>query len=231
MVMKMLLLLLLASFSELPPSAFIEGFEAAPVTDETYNHIVIEQGNSLNPDFPTSLIGSPEGWGAQCGRVNIGPNNGAAVWMQEAAIGNTKGYYTHANIRIDYEGLKDSQGNTILIAKPQGDPLGPVAAWRLYLFQLNREVFFLWAVGDFARFYRYPTTGSILLDKVYDQWIVYDLKNHVIGWYVNGNQFVWEAMPATFPDNIATKAIGSSGSGTGRNLRYYVDNVWWVEVP
>lgn len=231
MVSKVLLLLLLVSFSGMPTSAFIEGFEAATGTDETYNLVVIDPGNSLNPDSLTNLIGSPIGWGAQCARVDIGADHGAAFWMQQATTGNTKGFYTHASIIIDHEGLNNNEGNTILIAKPSGDPRGRVAAWRLYLFQSNNEVFFFWTVGDFARFYRYPTSGSILLDTVYDQWIIYDLQFHIIGWYINGNRFVWDIMPATFPDNIATKVIGSSGSGTGRNTSYYVDNVWWLEIP
>ena len=231
MMGKVLLLLLLASFSEIPTSPFLERFEAVTGTDETYNLVVIDSGNTLNPDFLTDLIGSPIGWGAQCGGVKVGPNNGAAVWMQQAQTPSTKGFYTHGSVIINYEGLNNGQGNTILIAKPEGDPLGPVAAWRLYLFQVNNEVFFLWTVGDFARFYRYPTSGSILLNTEYDLWIIYDLRSHVIGWYINGERFVWDSMPATFPDNIATKAIGSSGSSTGRNLLYFVDNVMWVEVP
>lgn len=223
----------------------VETFEALG-TDNIYDQTLVGPGNVLNPDFPNSSIGSPAGWGNESLNVEIGTEHGAAVYIKSDALGNRNGLRTHAKVMVDYEGLGNGQGISILVAKPEGDPLGSVATWRMYLWKNNNQLIFLLVLGDISQwdgstipssnpYFRvvgYPITAdNIQLDVVYDHLVVYDIKNRIVEWYVNSGQVLSEAMPTTYPDSIAHKVIGSSGSSNGRNTRYFIDNIEWIEVP
>ena len=77
-----------------------------------------------------------------------------------------------------------------------------------------------------AAVYRMP----ININQVYDVAIDYDTARRFYSWSDDGQVLADSNMPSDYP-LIATKIIGSSGSSTGYNSLFVVDNVQWQELP
>jgi hypothetical protein len=109
---------------------------------------------------------------------------------------------------------------------------GTAVGWRLHLFKSQEGLQLLLIVGadtsvnsGSAAVYHVP----IVTDQPYDVDILYDTAHRFYSWSVNGDLQIAANMPDDYP-LIGTKVIGSSGSSTGRDTAYVVDNVSWVEL-
>jgi hypothetical protein len=210
-----------------------EGFENPSGTDEVYSDgAAVTPGNSVDPDADPADVGSPSGWGTQCGKVTIGPGtiDGGALWRHRFSPGSTNGFFTILDTVIDVDHLQDGQLISIAVVKPAGGPEDPVAAWALYFARFRGETFFVWTVGNFDKLYRYPPTGSIEIGRRYVHTMAYDLVRDVYGWAVDFQPVALAPIPPTYFQNIGTIVLGSSESSTGRDSSYYVDNYFFGEV-
>lgn len=212
--------------------AFSEHFETSPGTDEVYTSTHVDPGNVIDPDFDTTVLGggTPPGWGAQCGLVSIGAGHGAGGWRQHIASPGESltGFVTTFSFLLSSSSLTDGQGITIMVHKSQGDPGTAPLAWRVYLWKDVGGLYLLFIVGE-DLFYRYPAVGSISTGVVYNHEVKYDLLNDQFSWSVNGTQVVSAALPGSYPQDIATKYLGSSGSSTGSGV-YLIDRIVSVEI-
>jgi hypothetical protein len=210
-----------------------EGFENPSGTDEFYSDgEAVTPGNSVDPNADPADVGSPSGWGVECGKVTIGPDSvdGGALWRHRFSPGSPNGFYTVLDTVVDVDHLEEGQLISIAVAKPEGGPEDPFAAWALYFARRNGETFFVWSVGNFAKWYRYPLTGGLQPGRRYVQVVMYDLLRDVYGWAVDFNPAALGPIPPTYFQNLGTLVIGSSESSTGRDSSYYVDNVFFGEV-
>ena len=227
--------------SRLPvASSLVETFESPIGTDNPYDTTVYAT-NSLDPNF-TSLD-LPASWGTKSALVTIGPDQGAAFWMKRDAAESRNGYNFSASFMVENDGMVDGTGGnglagaiggtdiTLFISKPT-DWSGPLAAWRLYIAQENGqlELALVLGVNTDAKtlsgtVYKVPMN----LHQAYDVSIVYDTAHRFYSWSNDGQLKAVGNMPTDWP-SIGTEIIGSSGSSTGRNSSYVVDNVSWTEL-
>ncbi len=202
-----------------------ETFES-PGTDLPYEWVTLEPDNVLDPDFPTSLLGSPPGWGAQALCVNIGGTSAGAQLKRKIPVNRT-GLYTHASVIISHDGMAEGKGESVLVAKPDVD--GDHAAWALLLVRHEGALYWALTASDFRRWI-FVLDEPIQIGTPYDHWIACDFREGFLSWSINNRQVTLEALPARYPDNIAFLTIGACSAQTGRNLTYFVDNVFWQEL-
>ena len=210
---------------------FSESFENNPGLDEIYTDVFQHPGNVADPDFQTSNVGSPAGWGTECAIVFIGPYTGGAGWRQHLAQESTTGYIADISFLLVRNGLNHGKFITIMAAKSQGNPDAPLILFGVFLWKTGPDTHLLFTVGDVnRRMYRFPATGSVAVGAIYDNRIEYDIKSQHFGWAVNGTVVVSDTMSASWADNVAVKYLGSSAGSTGRNSAYLIDNAIWSEI-
>ncbi len=137
-----------------------------------------------------------------------------------------------ARLRLrETNGELNGNGITLFISKPE-DWTGPLAAWRLYMYQGNGELELALVLGlntivnnSSGAVYTVPLN----IHEAYDVSILYDTAHRLYSWSVDGTVEAAADMPTDWP-LIGNEIIGSSGSSTGRNSSYVVDNVSWVEL-
>lgn len=207
-----------------------ETFESSDGTDNHYLPIV-ESGSFLEPNYRFPF-GAPPLWGKKSGRITVGSTHADAFWVKRGRAESPTGYHFTASFMIAVDGLKDGSTISLFISKPK-DWQGTWAAWRLnflkYQGQLQLALFL--GVNTATNnasgiMYSYPINAN----QVYDVAITYDTKRRFYLWSVNGQVVVAANMPCDYP-RIAARIIGSSGSSTGRESVFIVDNVRWYELP
>jgi hypothetical protein len=207
-----------------------ETFQSPTGTDNVWQ-AMIGVGNDLNPDFTWS--GAPLLWGHKSGQVIIGSQSGGAFWMRQTSIPSPTGYNFTGSFIILQDGLSNGQAVTLFISKPT-DWSGDLAAWRLYFVHSSTGQLGLRLVlglntatnNPDAMIYQYP----IIAGHAYTTDIYYDTERRFYMWTVNGKTVGAGDMPCDYP-TIATQIMGSSGSSSGRNTVYAIDNVSWWELP
>jgi hypothetical protein len=220
---------------EAPPGPLANGtlaetFEAPSGTDNDYQ-AVVDPENGIDVFFPSPSV-APATWGTRSAAFVVGPAYGSAYLVNRTQIDSPTGYHFTASLIIIRDGLLEGKGITLFISKP-GIGSGNLAAWRLYMTQVNGELNLVLVLGlntsinnpSAALFYVPITTG-----EVYDVAITYDTRRRFYLWSVNGAVQAAAEMPCDYP-LIGARFIGSSGSSTGRNSTYIVDNVRWYELP
>jgi Ca2+-binding RTX toxin-like protein len=205
-----------------------ETFEAAFGTDNQYE-VKIGLGNSLDADLALAGLGFPARWGAQAGRVVIGPFGGGAFWRQNDAVESPTGYQFNASVFIKQDGLSADEA-TGLFAARTSDLGSAVAPWRLYMFKYGAELRMVVTFGDdTATTSQESYSIPIEVGRIYDVSVTYDSARDFYLWTVNGKVEAFADMPDAYA-RIGTRVIGSSGSADGRNSEYLVDNVSWQEI-
>lgn len=208
-----------------------ETFETPMGTDNPFD-VMLGSTNWMNPDFSTPNL--PSSWGEESGLIFVGPEGGSpsAFWINRDPIGSINGYFFTGSFLIANAGLNEGQGISLFISKPTAWS-GHLAAWRLYFHKYQGQLMLVLVVGlntetnnQSAAVYRMP----ININQVYDVAIVYDTARRFYSWSVDGQVLADSNMPSDYP-LIATKIIGSSGSSTGYNSLFVVDNVQWQELP
>ena len=200
-----------------------ETFESAGTDGNYSDGADITPGNWLDPDAPVPSS-YPSTWGSEMGRVHVGTNvaDGAAHLRHVLDTPTTDGFYTRVETILEIPTL-DEGAVTVMVAKPSGDPLGPVACWRLYYLSSRGRNYFWLSVGNFAKNYFYPPEG-LEIGTNYVHWVGYDLSRGFVWWRVNGKTVFLDAIPATYCQDIGTIVLGSSGSSSGRGMTYAIDN-------
>src|SRR6266481_6414347 len=117
-------------------TSLAETFENPNGTDNTYK-AVVQAGNSLDPSFTSPDL--PTSWGTKSALVTIGPDYGSAFWLNQGGAESPTGYYFSASFIVETNGELNGNGITLFISKPE-DWTGPLAAWRLYMYQGNGEL-------------------------------------------------------------------------------------------
>lgn len=210
--------------------------------DETYQDEYIQTGNGMNPNYdPNSMGGGkPPTWGSQCCGYSIG-NNGAgdgASCLRQARRGPSNGGVL-IHVETNIQAMSMADGTQMLCFAGKADAglvLVAPAVCRLYYDYsaglLHWVVVFGISPGDVA--YTWPAAGAggISGGVTYYHDIVYDIRSRRYRWLVNGQLVVSTAMPNNnyFPTNVGWYAIGASGSSTGRNTTYMMDNFTVTEI-
>ena len=220
-------------------TSLVETFETPGGTDNPYDKTVFST-NSLDPNFTSPDL--PTSWGTKSALVTIGPDQGAAFWMTRDGAESPSGYEFSGSFMVETDGmsgtgsggLADAIGGTpitLFISKP-ADWSGPLAAWRLYMTEENGQLELALVLGldtntnnSSGAVYKVP----INIHQAYDVSVNYDTAHRYYSWSLDGQLEGAGDMPSDWP-LIGTEIIGSSGSSTGRNSSYAVDNVGWVAV-
>jgi hypothetical protein len=210
--------------------SFTETFENPLGTDNNYDTMVAP-GNLLNPNFSSPAL--PYSWGKKSGEIFLGPDGGrGAFWMKHDASASPNGYFFTGSFFIALDDRAPGETNTLFISKPM-DWTAPLAAWRLYYIEgqggkVNLVLIVGWnsvTNNPSAALYSMP----INIKQAYDVAINYDTAHRFYSWSVDGKVQAASKMPSDYP-LIGTEIIGSSGSASGHDTAFIVDNITWRDL-
>ena len=194
---------------------------------------ILGPGNAMNFLFNPSTFpgGAPAGWGQACGLFIIGPHSGGAFWYVKRDP-NTTG----AKIGLEFMLLQSTMevGKAVTIAISKADAADIYSAdrnWRLYLINLGDAYRFYIVVGQDDETHAVRFSDVVKFRQVYTHKVTYDIGRALVTWELDGVVIHSVDFVSTSPLNMRYHFIGSSGSSSGRNIIFAVDNVTLEDLP
>ena len=194
---------------------------------------ILGPGNVMSFSFNPSAFpgGAPAGWGQECGLFIVGPHDGGAFWYMKRDPTTTG-----AKIGLEFLLLQSRMevGKAVTIAISKADAPDMYSAdrnWRLYLINLGDAYRFYIVVGEDDETHVVRFSDPVKFRQVYKHKVTYDIGRALVTWELDGVAIHSVDFVSTSPLNMRYHFIGSSGSSSGRNIIFAVDNVTLEDLP